>query len=85
MDKNSEKESFSNIDMLVDDLNDTGEERDPERIAEIIEQLEIYWENNPDLRISQIISNIAQENNLGKDPYYMSDKIVRDSLYDRNN
>lgn len=34
--------------------------RDPKRIPEILEELKKAWEKNPDLRLGQIIVNIAR-------------------------
>jgi len=33
--------------------------RDPARIPLVLEALRIYWEQNPDLRLGQIVSNLA--------------------------
>lgn len=33
--------------------------RDPNRIGPILKQLELYWRANPDLRLGQIVSNMA--------------------------
>lgn len=48
--------------------------RNPERIAEILDLLKIYWNKNPDLRLGQILENIADIFN--KTCYYMEDDIV---------
>jgi uncharacterized protein YihD (DUF1040 family) len=47
--------------------------RDPERIDEVLEELEEYWKENPDLRLGQIIANIAQYRCGFTDPFYISD------------
>lgn len=47
--------------------------RDPDRINKILDDLEEYWKENPDLRLAQIIGNAGQENGYDKDPYYMED------------
>ena len=39
--------------------------RDPARIARICMQLEVYWQNHPDLRLCQIIGNFLNEH-LGR-------------------
>lgn len=46
--------------------------RSKARIEDIIEKLEIYWKDNPDLRFGQIISNAGIYNNH-KDPWVMED------------
>lgn len=33
--------------------------RDPDRIDEYIEQLRIIWKANPDLRLAQLLENVA--------------------------
>lgn len=48
--------------------------RDPARIDYILEKLRIYWEANPDLRLGQIISNIASRKAC--DPFYIEDSIL---------
>lgn len=47
--------------------------RDPERIDEILEELEKYWKEHPDLRLGQIIGNITQYKCGFRDPYYITD------------
>lgn len=49
--------------------------RDPERIDEVLDELEEYWKDHPDLRLGQIIGNIAQESGFD-DAYYMEDGTV---------
>lgn len=34
--------------------------RDPIRIDEVLEVIRIYWKQNPDLRLGQIVSNATQ-------------------------
>ena len=34
--------------------------RDPERIKKILGLLQLYWEDHPDLRLGQIISNCVR-------------------------
>jgi uncharacterized protein YihD (DUF1040 family) len=43
--------------------------RDPNRIPEVIEALQDFWEQNPDLRLAQIICLC----NHGVDPFYLED------------
>jgi uncharacterized protein YihD (DUF1040 family) len=55
--------------------------RDPQRIDRILEQLEIAWKKSPDLRLGQLLINVAGyggakvENNLF---YYEDDSFERD-------
>jgi len=43
--------------------------RDPRRIQAVLNTLEHYWRRYPDLRLGQIVGNLAQ----GVDPYYIED------------
>lgn len=79
----SNKEGFTDIDKMVDDLDLSNKKRDVDRIDEILHQIEIYWKENPDLRLSQIICNISQEVGIGKDPYYMEDEILSEKLNEK--
>jgi len=45
--------------------------RDPKRIDEILTALRVYWLANPDLRLGQIVCNIAYE--WGGDPFHIED------------
>ena len=58
--------------------------RDENRIPEVMDALEEYWEEHPDLRLAQIVGNIAQENGYGKDPYYMEDDELLRELKNMN-
>lgn len=57
--------------------------RDPERIDEILELLEMYWKKNPDLRLGQIVVNISQSEGYGSEPYYLEDKTISKGLSER--
>lgn len=35
--------------------------RDPDRIDEVLDKLETYWKEHPDLRLGQIVSNANAE------------------------
>lgn len=48
--------------------------RDPERIDEVLFLLSSYWKKNPDLRLGQIIENIASRSN--SHAFYMEDSKV---------
>ena len=56
--------------------------RDPSRIHKIISLLEMYWENNPDLRLCQIITNMSSKTNFSIDPYYLEDDLLKKILED---
>ena len=43
--------------------------RDPKRIDTMLQVLEHYWKQNPDMRLGQFIGNIARDPEL----YYMED------------
>lgn len=43
--------------------------RDPKRIDTMLQVLEHYWKQNPDMRLGQLIGNIARDPEL----YYMED------------
>ena len=50
--------------------------RDPDRIGPLLGALEAYWFAHPDLRLGQIIGNIARDNGHGNDPFYMEDDSI---------
>jgi uncharacterized protein YihD (DUF1040 family) len=58
--------------------------RDKDRIDEVLEEIETYWKENPDLRLAQIVVNISQENGYGKDPFYMEDSTLLSTLFRKN-
>lgn len=47
--------------------------RPKDRIPRILENLEEYWKEHPDLRLGQILSNFSREIRNDSDPYYMED------------
>ena len=48
--------------------------RDPKRIDTVLQVLEYYWKQNPDMRLGQLIGNVARDPEL----YYMEDdKLMR--------
>lgn len=57
--------------------------RDPERIETVLEELEDYWSDNPDLRFGQILSNISQKKGY-KDSFYIEDSELIEELQERN-
>lgn len=54
--------------------------RDPGRIIEVLNELELYWYDHPDLRLGQIIGNIAADS----DPYFIEDTVLLDALRNLN-
>lgn len=50
--------------------------RDPKRIKPVLEKLQVYWENNPDLRLGQIISNFSRMAGYSADSFYVEDDIM---------
>jgi uncharacterized protein YihD (DUF1040 family) len=50
--------------------------RDEERILRLVAALQLYWVDNPDLRLAQIVGNVAQQRGYGTDPYYMEDREI---------
>lgn len=56
--------------------------RDPNRIGPMLKALETYWRKNPDLRLGQLVSNMAVTVGvplvcgLG-DPYIEDDKMLK--------
>jgi len=50
--------------------------RDPERIDVVLEEIAMYWKENPDLRLGQIIVNM----NNNQDPFYMEDDALLERL-----
>lgn len=45
--------------------------RNPKKITRILKKVEKLWKKYPDLRLGQLIMNLAYDN---IDPYYMEDK-----------
>lgn len=44
------------------------------RIPHLLARLERYWMQNPELRLGQIVGNIATVE--GADPYYVDDEVL---------
>lgn len=49
--------------------------RDPKRIDMILKELEFYWKKNPDLRLGQIVANMAATAKAS-DIFYMKDEAA---------
>lgn len=47
--------------------------RNPLRIPEMLDLVQIIWEKNPDLRFSQILYSVVKE---GEDIYYIEDDVI---------
>ncbi|MBC9705305.1 MAG: hypothetical protein H9W81_10100 [Enterococcus sp.] len=52
--------------------------RDTIRIPHVLARLERYWMQNPDLRLGQIVGNIASTEK--QDPYFVEDEILATHL-----
>ena len=57
--------------------------RDPDRIEDILDELEEYWSENPDLRLGQIVCNISQKKGY-EDSFYIEDEEVLRDLRNLN-
>ena len=58
--------------------------RNPQRIKEILKELEIFWYNNSDLRLGQIISNLSYELSGDNDPFFIEDDNILILLKNKN-
>ena len=58
--------------------------RNPERIPEVIKELEEFWKQNPDWRLGQVISNLSYEIMGSNDPFYIEDKTLLELLRMKN-
>lgn len=61
--------------------------RDPKRINRIINKLSIVWQNQPDLRLNQLIENIIKYNQYKGDIFYLEDddfEIMLNNLLFKN-
>lgn len=57
---------------------------DEETIDAVLNELEEYWKDNPQLRLSQIITIISVEQGIGSDPFHMEDNILLRELKFKN-
>ena len=57
--------------------------RDFNRIDVILNEIEIYWKERPDLRLAQIVSNIAKEHGYD-DVFYFEDNDLLNTLKEKN-
>lgn len=58
--------------------------RNPERIPEVLKELEKFWKQNPDLRLGQIIANLNYEIMENNDPFYIEDTDLLELLRQKN-
>lgn len=58
--------------------------RDPNRISEVLKELEEFWKQVPDWRLGQVISNFSYELMGNNDPFYMEDKDLLAILKQKN-
>lgn len=58
--------------------------RNPQRIKEILKELEIFWYNNSNLRLGQIISNLSYELSEDNDPFFIEDDNILTLLKNKN-
>ena len=58
--------------------------RNPERIPEVLKELEKFWKQNPDWRLGQVISNFSYEIMGNNDPFYIEDKDLLELLRQKN-
>ena len=58
--------------------------RNPERIPEVLKELEEFWKQNPDWRLGQVISNFSYELMGNNDPFYMEDDKLLELLQSKN-
>lgn len=52
--------------------------RNPERIDEVLQAVELYWKENPDLRFMQLVLNAVAS--VKRDPYYLEDPSFMELL-----
>ena len=58
--------------------------RNPERIPEILKELEKFWGQVPNWRLGQVISNLSYEILGNNDPFYLEDKYLLQILKNKN-
>lgn len=54
--------------------------RDPKRISRIIKKLQTLWEKHPDMRLCQLISNVAFTQDKTGDLFYVEDTIIEQGI-----
>ena len=58
--------------------------RNPNRIPEVLKELEEFWKQVPDWRLGQVISNFSYELMGNNDPFHMEDKDLLIMLKQKN-
>lgn len=58
--------------------------RNPDRIPEILKELEEFWKQVPDWRLGQVISNFSYELTGNNDPFYIEDNKLLELLQSKN-
>lgn len=58
--------------------------RNPERISEVLKELEEFWKQVPNWRLGQVISNFSYELMGNNDPFYMEDTDLLELLKNKN-
>ncbi len=58
--------------------------RNPKRIPEVLKELEKFWEQVPDWRLGQVISNFSYELTGNNDPFYIEDTDLLKLLKNKN-
>jgi hypothetical protein len=56
--------------------------RNPERITSMLDALRLVWEQNPDWRLGQLISNVVQTRYRGQetDLFFVEDGLMEKAL-----
>ena len=58
--------------------------RDPERIDTVLDAIRVYWKQNPDLRLAQIVGNAANSAGYPSGAaYFMEDPVLVANISDR--
>ena len=58
--------------------------RDPKRIKEIVTELEKYWNNHPNWRLGQLMSNLSYELRGDNDSFFIEDDELLELLKLKN-
>ena len=58
--------------------------RNPDRIPELLKELEEFWKQVPDWRLGQVIANLNYEILGTNDPFYLEDTDLLNNLKTKN-
>ena len=58
--------------------------RDPKRIIKVLDELENYWNNHPNWRLGQVMSNLSDELLGNNDPFFIEDEMLLELLKLKN-